>query len=154
MYNTNALKEKSNYASAVITRYVLMAIAGGVDSTHRRFAIERWKHRKKGTQGTLTVEEWEEMLRVHGGCCPFCGEPTILTVEHLVPKSLGGGFSKENILPACEFCNSARGKIFSVSTKLLFALEFSLYSADNKSRTLRMADPVRLTWFDEWAQLV
>ncbi|MHA1961832.1 MAG: HNH endonuclease [Candidatus Thorarchaeota archaeon] len=79
--------------------------------------------------------------------CPFCRERNQkLTVEHIVPKAMGGGFSKENVVPACAHCNNLRSRVFSISPHLLFALEFPLYSEDSESRILRMADPVRLTW--------
>ncbi len=146
MFNANALKNNKAYTSAVIVRYVQMAIVGGIDSLHRRFAIERWKHRKRGTAGTLTVEEWEAMIQTYDNRCPFCQEYSKLTVEHVVPKAMGGGFSKENIVPACSPCNNLRSRIYSTSPTLLFALEFPLYSPSHESSILRMADPVRLTW--------
>ena len=154
MFNANALKNNSTYISAVIIRYVNLATLMGVDSLHRRFAIERWKHRKRGTSGTLTVEEWEGMIQTYGGLCPFCQERSKLTVEHVVPKAMGGGFSKENIVPACSSCNNLRSRIFSVSPRLLFSLEFPLYSPSHESRILRMADPVRLTWLSVWDQVM
>ncbi|KKM74822.1 hypothetical protein LCGC14_1396430 [marine sediment metagenome] len=153
MYNANALRNNKTYISAVISRYVKLATLAGVDSLHRRFAIQRWKHRKRGTAGTLTVEEWKEMIRTYGGRCPFCQEYIKLTVEHVVPKALGGGFSVENIVPACAPCNNLRCRIYAVSPRLLFSLEFPLYSPSHESRILRMADPVRLTWFNVWAQV-
>ena len=145
MYNANALKENSAYSSAVIIRYIKLALLADISPLHRRFAVERWKHRKRGTVGTLTVAEWRTLIQESDGCCPFCHERTKLTIEHVVPKAMGGGFSKENILPACSHCNNLRCKIYSVSPHLLFALEFPLHSISQESRILRMADPVRLT---------
>ena len=145
MYNANALKANRAYSSAVIIRYVKLAQLAGVDPMRRRFAIERWKHRKRGAIGTLRIEEWLQMIAQYDHKCPFCHEVTKLTIEHVMPKAMGGGFSAENIVPACSFCNNLRCKIFSVSPKLLFALEFPLYSPSHESRTLRMADPARLT---------
>ena len=100
-----------------------MAKATGIDRDHRKFAIERWVHRKKGRPGTLTVEQWEAMLEVTGGC-HFCGEPNYITMEHLMPKSIGGGFTAENIVPACIRCNAARGRTFNISVSLFIAIEF------------------------------
>ena len=154
MYNANALRNNKSYTEDVIVRYVSMALKAGVDPLHRRFAIERWKHRKRGTSGTLTVEDWEEMIQTYGGLCPFCQEYSKLTVEHVVPKAMGGGFSMENIVPACYSCNNLRSRIFSTSPRLLFSLEFPLYSPSQESRILRMADPVRLTWLSVWDQVM
>ena len=151
-FNADALKANRAYSSAVIIRYVKLALIAGVSPVHRRFAIERWKHRKRGTAGTLTVEQFQTTIQKSGGRCPFCQEYSKLTVEHVVPKAMGGGFSIENILPACSHCNNLRCKIFSISPHLLFALEFPLYSSSHESRILRMADPVRLTWLSVWGQ--
>ena len=107
----------------VIKRYIRMAKKAHIDSTHRKFAIDRWVHRKHGREGTLTVAEWKEMRRVTNGTCLFCGSSLDITMEHMVPKSIGGGFTKENIVPACRRCNSARGNTFNVSRELFVAIE-------------------------------
>lgn len=107
----------------VIKRYVRMAKKAGIDNTHRKFAIDRWVHRKHGRGGSLTVEEWKEMRRCTNGECFFCGDWNDITMEHVMPKSIGGGFTKENIVPACRRCNSARGNTFNVSRELFVAIE-------------------------------
>lgn len=109
----------------VIERYIKMAVKAGIDRDHRRFAIERWVHRKKGRPGTLTVEQWQTMLEETGGCY-FCGETNLdyITFEHVMPKAIGGGFSAENIVPACERCNNVRGRLFNASVPLFVAIEF------------------------------
>ena len=146
-FDRNALQKRKHHTSMIITRYVQMASDLGLTPQQRRFAIDRWKHKKRGTGGSLTVEEWEDMLQQFGGCCAFCGEDAPLTVEHVIPKSVGGGFTKENILPTCYYCNNLRGKIFATSPTLLFTLEFELYSPpeSQESRILRIAMPVRFT---------
>lgn len=109
----------------VVERYIHMATAAGIDRQHRKFAIMRWVHRKKGRPGTLTVEQWQDMLARTGGCY-FCGEsdPKHITFEHLMPKSIGGGFTAENIVPACTRCNNVRGRLFNISVPLFVAIEF------------------------------
>jgi 5-methylcytosine-specific restriction endonuclease McrA len=111
--------------SEIVKRYIRMAKAVGIDSTHRKFAVDRWIHRKNGRGGTLTVEQWEAMIATTGGCV-FCGETNrkYITMEHLMPKSIGGGFTAENIVPACIRCNSARGATFNVSVTLFLAIEW------------------------------
>ena len=109
----------------VVERYIDMAKEAGIDRRHRKFAIMRWVHRKKGRPGTLTVEQWEAILEETGGCY-FCGEPDLsyITFEHVMPKSIGGGFTAENIVPACVRCNNIRGRLFNVSVPLFIAIEF------------------------------
>jgi hypothetical protein len=47
--------------------------------------------------------------------CLYCGrslknaEPGELTLDHLRPRSAGGGNENENLVTACKPCNSSRG---------------------------------------------
>jgi hypothetical protein len=46
-----------------------------------------------------------------GGHCVWCSAPVWprdRTVEHLLPRSRGGGSGAHNLLPACRACNRAR----------------------------------------------
>lgn len=50
-----------------------------------------------------------------GGICPDCGrqmqnknknnETTYMTIDHIVPKSMGGTNNIENLRPCCRSCN-------------------------------------------------
>src|SRR5579872_2575123 len=45
-------------------------------------------------------------------CCSHCGTDLTLnnmTYEHVVPKSKGGEHSWENVVAACQLCNSKKG---------------------------------------------
>jgi hypothetical protein len=100
-----------------------MAKAAGIDSFYRKFAITRWKAKKLGIGGTLTVEEWHSMLDEYNGCY-FCGSQGRMTMEHMMPKSIGGGFTAQNIKPVCLPCNLARGATFNASIPLFLTIEF------------------------------
>lgn len=120
--------------SVVVQRYINLAKAAGIDNQHRKFAVERWINRKNGRDGTLTVKQWEKMLDLTGGRCVFCGENHYITMEHLFPRSMGGGFSAENIVPACRRCNQVRGTIMNISPELFIALEFERwYDAESNN---------------------
>lgn len=44
--------------------------------------------------------------------CVYCGEiltKETMTIERLVPGKHGGTYARNNIFPACEYCNSSRG---------------------------------------------
>lgn len=41
--------------------------------------------------------------------CQYCGSTRNLTVDHLVPKSKGGGDTWDNLLLACSKCNTLKG---------------------------------------------
>ncbi len=59
---------------------------------------------------TLTAAEWDDIVTAHGHRCAYCGTfRKRLTIDHVVPISKGGAHSKENVVPACGRCNSAKG---------------------------------------------
>mgnify|MGYP001565121146 CR=1 FL=1 len=63
------------------------------------------KSRKSSVPSTLTVEEWDEILSVFGYRCAYCDTKAKFEQDHFVPLSSGGGYTKENIVPACRTCN-------------------------------------------------
>ncbi len=47
-----------------------------------------------------------------GGCCVYCGKAVSFssyTIDHVVPKSQGGGSTWENLVAACSRCNNRKG---------------------------------------------
>ena len=44
------------------------------------------------------------------GLCSYCNERHKLTLDHIVPLSTGGEHDIDNAVPACNSCNSAKGK--------------------------------------------
>ncbi|MBW4541235.1 MAG: HNH endonuclease [Myxacorys chilensis ATA2-1-KO14] len=54
----------------------------------------------------------EQLVRLYGSYCWWCGcclPLEKLTREHLIPRSLGGTHSLENLRLACFPCNNSRG---------------------------------------------
>lgn len=43
-----------------------------------------------------------------GGRCVYCAAPAT-SIDHVVPRSRGGGHSWENVVSACHRCNHAKG---------------------------------------------
>ncbi len=71
---------------------------------------QRYKMRKRGLASTLTIAEWQKIVDDHFGRCCYCGvKSDSLTQDHVVPVSKGGGYTAENIIPACPSCNSSKG---------------------------------------------
>jgi len=51
-----------------------------------------------------------EILRRDGYTCQYCGQySTELTVDHIVPRRLGGQHSWNNLVAACPACNHRKG---------------------------------------------
>jgi 5-methylcytosine-specific restriction endonuclease McrA len=57
---------------------------------------------------TLTTIQWATILHSSEGKCHYCQKQIgyhMLTLEHLIPVSKGGGTTSENCIPACMDCN-------------------------------------------------
>jgi len=62
--------------------------------------------RKAGVVCDLTQKQWEIIKVIYGCRCAYCGKkPKILTKDHIIPLSKGGGHTANNIVPACRSCN-------------------------------------------------
>jgi 5-methylcytosine-specific restriction endonuclease McrA len=62
--------------------------------------------RRRGLSDTLTVKQWNEILETHNHACYYCGKTGVkLEREHKIPAINGGGYTAENIVPACGPCN-------------------------------------------------
>lgn len=63
---------------------------------------------KRLVEITLSDEEWMVILWHAEGRCFYCGDPWE-EMDHFIPISKGGTHSKENVVPACQFCNRSKG---------------------------------------------
>lgn len=68
-----------------------------------------YRSRKKSLPSTLTDLEWQRILESFHYLCAYCGSDGDLVKEHWLPASKGGGYTAENIVPACTACNSSKG---------------------------------------------
>lgn len=68
--------------------------------------LERMVHRPR-PRVKLTKRE---VLRRDEFTCQYCGQhATFLTVDHVIPRHLGGEHSWENLVTACPYCNHHKG---------------------------------------------
>ena len=62
---------------------------------------------------TLTAQEWIDKLIEYDFRCAYCGAvfdaDTVPTRDHIIPISKGGHNTKDNVVPACQSCNSKKG---------------------------------------------
>jgi hypothetical protein len=92
-----------------------------------RFAASRASIKRraklKTIPKTLTMPEWQQILLEWNHSCAYCHRSNFkLTQDHVVPIMRGGHHTKENVVPACIFCNSRK------RTKLIIPLkEFPLF---------------------------
>lgn len=96
---------------------------GETDSGVLAKARGRGKKRREAMKGALvvlTASAWEEILELFDYRCAYCLTPLEEpTQEHMQPLSRGGQHEADNVVPACQNCNSSKG----TRTFLGFALE-------------------------------
>ncbi|MFZ6026309.1 MAG: HNH endonuclease [Chloroflexota bacterium] len=51
-----------------------------------------------------------EVMRRDNYTCQYCGQQTaVLTIDHVIPRHLGGPHSWDNLVAACPHCNHRKG---------------------------------------------
>ena len=80
--------------------------------THRaqtQILTARRRARKRALPSTLTTEQWKAIKVAYHQRCAYCGERfKRLTQDHVIPLMRGGGTTPDNIVPACQSCNSKK----------------------------------------------
>jgi 5-methylcytosine-specific restriction endonuclease McrA len=76
----------------------------------RQVSRARRRAREYGYTGEhFTGQEWLDLLEASGGVCLACGTTEEISVDHIIPLSLGGSNHIENIQPLCVACNCDKG---------------------------------------------
>jgi 5-methylcytosine-specific restriction endonuclease McrA len=71
-------------------------------------AIKRIRRRLLYTMN-ITYQEWILILERYNHRCVCCGSKDRITIDHIVPLSVGGTDTIDNIQPLCKSCNSKKG---------------------------------------------
>lgn len=65
---------------------------------------------------TGSTRQWrvirQRILARDNYTCQYCGADNANTVDHVIPRRLGGGDDEGNLLTACSRCNYAKGGAF------------------------------------------
>lgn len=61
--------------------------------------------RKAGTEATLTLSEWLDIITDFNGKCAYCGQCNFEVLEHFISIKIGGGSTSANCIPSCASCN-------------------------------------------------
>lgn len=82
------------------------------------------------------IKLFETIFARDGGACVYCGVPThrlqkglsrsphLATLDHVLPRSMGGPLSQANLVLACQACNNERGIMDAQEFRALKARKF------------------------------
>jgi hypothetical protein len=91
------------------------------------------------TQGMNWISQHKRLaiyLR-DGMACTYCGKTGVkLSLDHLLPYSLGGSNKETNLVTCCAICNSARGNRPVKDFAVLVAAELGI-EADDITRRIK-----------------
>lgn len=105
----------------------------------------------RNREDTITVTEWEAILESAGHGCVYCGFrpnpgyngpcPSFrrLIVEHMLSPLRGGTHTADNMVPACQRCNSKKGDLTPAEWIFKQAGLLAQPGAGRSFRTLRAA---------------
>lgn len=71
-------------------------------------ANHRRRVRVRDAGPSFTTQQWRALCEQYGHRCLCCGEHKPLTPDHVIPLSLGGSNTIDNIQPLCGPCNSRK----------------------------------------------
>ena len=85
-----------------------------------KYNFEKRRTMRNNLLSDLTQYEWKETLLYFNNKCAYCGISEeecfknyhkFLSQDHILALSKGGGFTKNNIVPACPSCNSSKNNM-------------------------------------------
>lgn len=98
------------------------------------------------------------------GRCAYCGKVLSddATIDHIIPRSKGGGNNLDNLLPSCRSCNTSKGvksleefrfwRTFKVNNTPTFTTEQLLYLS-TKAELSKLFPPLEKFYFETMQKL-
>ena len=75
----------------------------------------------------FTTKDWRAAQKFFNNKCAYCGAKGKMTQDHFIPVKKGGGYTRDNIVPACGSCNCSKGAKDPYKWLVTKKLEFLTY---------------------------
>lgn len=98
IYNQRRKKEKAEYLRRHNKEH---------PEPHRQ-SVRNRRALLANSNGNFTAEEFRLLCEVYENKCAYCHSELPLVPDHMTPLSRGGSNYIDNIVPACESCNSKK----------------------------------------------
>lgn len=92
----------------VLTRHKEWRHANPIKDNLQMERYRTLKYANTPVDEMLTSTEWLAILVESQGHCHYCDKEAKLTMDHVIPLSKGGKHSKDNVVAACQHCNSSK----------------------------------------------
>lgn len=86
----------------------IISDSAGMGKRQWRFVMDRYKKLRTGEIAWDSIREYVKE-REDPGRCLYCGSEAPLTLDHLVPRTLGGPQDEKNAAWVCGPCNASKG---------------------------------------------
>jgi 5-methylcytosine-specific restriction endonuclease McrA len=93
------------------------------DRAHAYVRAATIKRRRAIGLDSFTPAEWLATLKSHEGRCTYCGDTTLIEIDHRIPLIRGGSNLIANIVPACRRCNRRKGTLTETEFRALLQRE-------------------------------
>jgi hypothetical protein len=104
-----------------------------------------------------------EVLRRDGYTCRYCGAKApdvVLTVDHVIPVTLGGGDDPRNLVAACQDCNAGKSSVpidapvveDVDATAMLVAAAFE-QASEKRRQELSDIDEIQVRFYHAWVDM-
>ncbi len=101
--------------------------------------VPRDTHRRKITRRAVFARD--------GWTCQYCGARSNLTVDHVIPRSKGGGSTWDNIVASCAPCNRRKGDLLPAQANMV---PRHAPRAPNPNVFIHVASPTIPTAWKQW----
>lgn len=103
-----------SYANLQMLCYAITAKKATYDKTCFMIRSKAFKAYKEGRWNIHDLMQFNVAKIRNNNFCWYCGKelpPEQLTIDHVFPRSKGGGNDMDNIIMVCKNCNSSKGNM-------------------------------------------
>ncbi len=97
------------YAHLAMMERIVQDRAARPGPRHYMIRTRLYSGLRKGTMNVRGFFDDERLKATLPQVCWYCGSTDRLSMDHIIPRSRGGGDSGENLLTVCHPCNSSKG---------------------------------------------
>ena len=99
-----------SYANLAMAHSAVTKKQKKYESFNYKIRAKLFKGLIEGSMNIKTIFDDEKIKLDSGQKCSYCGSGIALSLDHIFPKKYGGEDAGDNLIYACEYCNSSKGK--------------------------------------------